>query len=95
MPVFIFAMKITLSFLFLHPGVPLKPRRDMNFEEDPEGHLKVTWVSKFNISMEPVVYILQSRWNIGIHPSEDHASPWTTVAMVISLVMLILFYGTE
>ncbi|CAG11607.1 unnamed protein product, partial [Tetraodon nigroviridis] len=68
----------------LYKGVPLKPRRDMNFEEDPEGHLKVTWVSKFNISMEPVVYILQSRWNIGIHPSEDHASPWTTVAMVLS-----------
>ncbi|XP_003978488.2 anosmin-1b [Takifugu rubripes] len=68
----------------LYKGVPLKPRRDMNFEEDPEGHLKVTWVSKFNISMEPVVYILQSRWNIGIHPSEDHASPWTTVAMTLS-----------
>lgn len=95
MDVFISAMKITLSFLFPHPGVPLKPRRDMNFEEDPEGHLKVTWVSKFNISMEPVVYILQSRWNIGIHPSEDHASPWTTVAMVMSLVLPVLFYGTK
>lgn len=84
-------MKIALSSLFPHPGVPLKPRRDMNFEEDPEGHLKVTWVSKFNISMEPVVYILQSRWNIGIHPSEDHASPWTTVAMVIYLATPLLW----
>lgn len=44
--------------------------------------MRVAWVSKFNVSVEPVVYILQSRWNVGIHPSEDHASPWATVAMV-------------
>lgn len=54
----------------------------MSFVEDSEGHVKVAWVSKFNVSVEPIVYMLQSRWNIGIHPSEDHASPWTTVAMV-------------
>lgn len=54
----------------------------MSFVEDSEGHVKVVWVSRFNVSVEPVVYMLQSRWNAGIHPSEDHASPWTTVAMV-------------
>lgn len=53
--------------------------------EDSEGHVKVAWVSKFNVSVEPIVYMLQSRWNIGIHPSEDHASPWTTVAMVTTV----------
>ncbi|XP_070688713.1 anosmin-1b [Pempheris klunzingeri] len=68
----------------LYKGVPLKPRRDMSFVEDSEGHVKVVWVSKFNVSVEPVVYMLQSRWNVGIHPSEDHASPWTTVAMTLS-----------
>ncbi|KAF7661810.1 hypothetical protein LDENG_00253950 [Lucifuga dentata] len=68
----------------LYKGVPLKPRREMSFLEDSEGHVKVAWVSKFNVSVEPVVYMLQSRWNIGIHPSEDHASPWTTVAMTLS-----------
>ncbi|XP_022055454.1 anosmin-1b [Acanthochromis polyacanthus] len=68
----------------LYKGVPLKPRRDMSFVEDAEGHVKVLWVSKFNVSVEPIVYMLQSRWNIGIHPSEDHASPWTTVAMTLS-----------
>ncbi|XP_061594734.1 anosmin-1b isoform X2 [Cololabis saira] len=68
----------------LNKGVPLKPRREMSFTEDSEGHVKVAWVSKFNVSMEPVIYILQSRWNIGIHPSEDHASPWATVAMTLS-----------
>lgn len=57
----------------------------MSFMEDSEGHMKVVWVSKFNVSVEPVVYMLQSRWNIGIHPSEDHASPWTTVAMVTTM----------
>ncbi|KAK5869642.1 hypothetical protein PBY51_024344 [Eleginops maclovinus] len=68
----------------LYKGVPLKPRREMSFVEDSEGRVRVVWVSKFNVSMEPVVYVLQSRWNAGIHPSEDHASPWTTVAMTLS-----------
>ncbi|XP_039984801.1 anosmin-1b [Xiphias gladius] len=68
----------------LYKGVPLKPRREMSFVEDSEGHVKVAWVSKFNVSMEPVIYMLQSRWNVGIHPSEDHATPWTTVAMTLS-----------
>uniref|UniRef100_A0A8D0A4F4 Anosmin 1b n=1 Tax=Sander lucioperca TaxID=283035 RepID=A0A8D0A4F4_SANLU len=68
----------------LYKGVPLKPRREMSFVENSEGHVKVVWVSKFNVSVEPVVYMLQSRWNVGIHPSEDHASPWTTVAMTLS-----------
>lgn len=58
----------------------------MSFVEDSEGQVKVAWVSKFNVSVEPVIYMLQSRWNVGIHPSEDHASPWTTVAMVITTV---------
>ncbi|XP_027145685.1 anosmin-1b [Larimichthys crocea] len=68
----------------LYKGVPLKPRREMSFVEDSEGNVKVAWVSKFNVSVEPIVYMLQSRWNVGIHPSEDHASPWTTVAMTLS-----------
>ncbi|XP_037530449.1 anosmin-1b [Nematolebias whitei] len=68
----------------LYKGVPLKPRRELNFVEDSEGRVKVAWVSKFNVSMEPVIYMLQSRWNIGIHPSEDQASPWATVAMTLS-----------
>ncbi|XP_040895466.1 anosmin-1b isoform X2 [Toxotes jaculatrix] len=68
----------------LFKGVPLKPRREMSFVEDSEGHVKVAWVSKFNVSVEPVIYMLQSRWNIGIHPSEDHATPWTTVTMTLS-----------
>ncbi|KAM9848416.1 anosmin-1b [Aulostomus maculatus] len=68
----------------LYKGVPLKPRREMSFVEDSEGRVKVLWVSKFNVSVEPIIYILQSRWNIGIHPSEDHASAWITVAMTLS-----------
>ncbi|XP_040041306.2 anosmin-1b [Gasterosteus aculeatus] len=74
----------------LYKGVPLKPRREMSFAEDPEGRVKVVWVSKFNVTVEPVVYMLQSRWNAGIHPSEDHASPWTTVAMTLSEDVVLL-----
>uniref|UniRef100_A0A3Q4HSM9 Anosmin 1b n=1 Tax=Neolamprologus brichardi TaxID=32507 RepID=A0A3Q4HSM9_NEOBR len=76
----------------LYKGVPLKPRRDISFLEDSEGRVKVTWVSKFNVSVEPVVYMLQSRWNIGIHPSEDHASPWATVAMPLKKNMLFFIF---
>ena len=71
-------------FVVALAGVPLKPRREMSFVEDSEGHVKVAWVSKFNVSVEPVIYMLQSRWNVGIHPSEDHATLWNTVAMVTS-----------
>ncbi|KAJ0065493.1 hypothetical protein NL108_012448, partial [Boleophthalmus pectinirostris] len=73
----------------LYKGVPLKPRREMSFVEDLEGRVRVIWVSKFNVSVEPVVYVLQSRWNPGIHPSEDHASPWTTVTMTLSEDVLV------
>lgn len=54
----------------------------MTFQEDQLGQLEVAWLSKFNVSIEPVLYILQRRWNYGIHPSEDDASPWRTVLMV-------------
>ncbi|XP_047666574.1 anosmin-1b isoform X3 [Tachysurus fulvidraco] len=67
----------------LYKGVPLKPRKDMAFIEDQHGQLEVTWMSKFNVSIEPVLYILQRRWNHGIHPSEDEASPWRTVLMTM------------
>lgn len=63
-------------------GVPLKPKKDMSFVEDHTGHLEVKWMSKFNVSIEPVLYILQRRWNYGIHPSEDEATSWQTVLMV-------------
>ncbi|KAJ8344604.1 hypothetical protein AAFF_G00222460, partial [Aldrovandia affinis] len=65
----------------LYKGVPLKPRKEMSFMEDQLGHLEVTWMSKFNVSIEPVLYVLQRRWNYGIHPSEDEASSWQTILM--------------
>ncbi|XP_030647835.1 anosmin-1b [Chanos chanos] len=67
----------------LFKGVPLKPRKDMSFQEDQHGQLEVMWMSKFNVSIEPVLYVLQRRWNYGIHPSEDDASTWQTVLMTM------------
>ncbi|KAJ4923994.1 hypothetical protein JOQ06_000236 [Pogonophryne albipinna] len=64
----------------LYKGVPLKPRKELGFEELPSGQLEVRWSSRFNISAEPVVYILQRRWNFGIQPSEDTATAWQVVA---------------
>ncbi|XP_016063056.1 PREDICTED: anosmin-1 [Miniopterus natalensis] len=64
----------------LYKGVPLKPRKELRFTELQSGQLEVKWSSKFNISIEPVLYVVQRRWNYGIHPSEDHATPWQTVA---------------
>ncbi|CAL8322275.1 unnamed protein product [Merluccius merluccius] len=64
----------------LYKGVPLKPRKELVFQEHPSGTLDVRWSSKFNISVEPVLYVVQRRWNYGIHPSEDDASDWEIIA---------------
>ena len=67
------------------PGAPLKPRKELSFAELASGEMEVRWSSRFNISAEPVVYILQRRWNFGIQPSEDTATSWELVAQVGSL----------
>nr|XP_019959396.1 PREDICTED: anosmin-1 [Paralichthys olivaceus] len=64
----------------LYKGAPLKPRKELGFEELPTGQMVVRWSSRFNISAEPVVYVLQRRWNFGIQPSEDTATPWQGAA---------------
>uniref|UniRef100_A0A8C7QTZ2 Anosmin 1 n=1 Tax=Oncorhynchus mykiss TaxID=8022 RepID=A0A8C7QTZ2_ONCMY len=64
----------------LYKGAPLKPRKELVFAEQPSGGLVIRWSSKFNISVEPVLYVVQRRWNYGIHPSEDDATEWETVA---------------
>ncbi|XP_037618185.1 anosmin-1a [Sebastes umbrosus] len=64
----------------LYKGAPLKPRKELGFEELSSGQLEVRWSSRFNISAEPVVYILERRWNFGIQPSEDTATSWQVVA---------------
>ncbi|XP_041821744.1 anosmin-1-like [Chelmon rostratus] len=64
----------------LYKGAPLKPRKELGFEELSSGQLEVRWSSRLNITAEPVVYVLQSRWNFGIQPSEDTATSWQVVA---------------
>ncbi|TRZ00084.1 hypothetical protein DNTS_004638, partial [Danionella cerebrum] len=64
----------------LYKGAPLKPRKDLVFHERSAGLLEVSWSSRFNVSAEPVFYVLQRRWNLGIQPSEDSASQWKDVA---------------
>ncbi|KAM4798348.1 uncharacterized protein ACH125_004407 [Urocitellus parryii] len=64
----------------LYKGVPLKPRKELRFTEHKSGQLEVKWSSKFNVSIEPVIYVVQRRWNYGIHPSEDDATHWQMVA---------------
>ncbi|KAM3585190.1 uncharacterized protein V6R79_010009 [Siganus canaliculatus] len=64
----------------LYKGVPLKPRKELSLVELSSGELEVRWSSRFNVSAEPVVYILQRRWNFGIQPSEDTATSWQVVA---------------
>uniref|UniRef100_A0A8B9GNC0 Anosmin 1 n=1 Tax=Astyanax mexicanus TaxID=7994 RepID=A0A8B9GNC0_ASTMX len=75
-------MIFLVSFSPSLSGAPLKPRKELVFVEQPAGPLEVRWSSKFNISVEPVVYVVQRRWNHGIHPSEDDATPWQDVAQV-------------
>lgn len=66
----------------LYKGAPLKPRKELVFLEDSSGQLEIRWSSRFNISVEPVLYVLQRRWNFGIHPSEDDATQWQDVAQI-------------
>uniref|UniRef100_A0A7N8XX08 Anosmin 1 n=1 Tax=Mastacembelus armatus TaxID=205130 RepID=A0A7N8XX08_9TELE len=54
--------------------------KELGFEELSSGQLEVRWSSRFNVSAEPVVYVLQRRWNYGIQPSEDTATSWEVVA---------------
>ncbi|XP_055370270.1 anosmin-1a isoform X2 [Betta splendens] len=61
-------------------GAPLKPRQELGFQELASGQMEVRWSSRFNVSAEPVVYVLQRRWNFGIQPSEDSATSWQPVA---------------
>ncbi|XP_061572020.1 anosmin-1a [Cololabis saira] len=63
-----------------YKGVPLKPRKELVFEELSSGELELRWSPRSNASEEPVVYILQRRWNFGIQPSEDTATSWQEVA---------------
>lgn len=67
------------------PGAPSKPKKELDFEELSSGQLEVRWSCRFNVTAEPVVYVLQSRWNFGIQPSEDTATSWQVVAQVGSL----------
>ncbi|KAM6945344.1 anosmin-1a [Aplochiton taeniatus] len=64
----------------LYKGAPLKPRMELSFRESPPGKLEVRWSSRFNVSAEPAVYVLQRRWNFGIQPSEDAATLWQVAA---------------
>ncbi|XP_012585687.1 PREDICTED: anosmin-1 [Condylura cristata] len=80
----------------LYKGVPLKPKKELRFTEPQPGHLDIRWSSKFNVSIDPVIYVLQSRCNYGIHPSEDDAGPWHTVAQAqTSVVLERLLAGSE
>ncbi|KAM4694344.1 anosmin-1-like [Discoglossus pictus] len=65
----------------MYKGVPLKPQNDLTFIEQSNRSLEVSWRSKFNVSAEPTLYILQRRWNYGIHPSEEGSTPWMVVAV--------------
>ncbi|KAM4040777.1 anosmin-1-like [Anomaloglossus baeobatrachus] len=62
-------------------GVPLKPHTELIMNEYLNGTMKATWKSRFNISAEPVLYILQRRWNYGIQPSEDQSTQWQTITV--------------
>ncbi|XP_051564359.1 anosmin-1-like [Myxocyprinus asiaticus] len=66
----------------LYKGAPLKPRKELLFLEQASGQLEIRWSSRFNISVEPVLYVLQRRWNFGIHPSEDDATQWQDVTQI-------------
>ncbi|XP_063577555.1 anosmin-1-like isoform X3 [Pongo abelii] len=64
---------------FMEKCVPLKPREGLQFTELPSGQLEVKRSCKFHIPIEPVMFVVQRRWNYGIHPREDDVTHWQTV----------------
>ncbi|KAM3932730.1 anosmin-1-like [Leptodactylus fuscus] len=62
-------------------GVPLRPHTEFTFNEYLNRTMKIMWKSKFNITAEPVLYILQRRWNYGIQPNEDQSTHWQTITV--------------
>ncbi|XP_051847719.1 anosmin-1-like isoform X2 [Antechinus flavipes] len=67
----------------MNRGVPLKPRKGLVILERSSGAIQVSWKPKSSVSIEPVFYILQSRWHWGLHPSEDEATEWEVVAVTM------------
>ncbi|XP_055022091.1 anosmin-1a [Boleophthalmus pectinirostris] len=73
----------------IYAGVPLKPRRELMFREEASGEVEVRWSGRSGVSVDPVVYVLQRRWNFGIQPSEDSATSWEEVAQTSSPRLLV------
>ncbi|XP_056664455.1 anosmin-1-like [Monodelphis domestica] len=67
----------------INRGVPLRPRKSLTILERSGGTVQVSWKSKSSISIEPVFYVLQSRWHWGLHPSEDDATEWKAMALTM------------
>ncbi|XP_044525458.1 anosmin-1-like [Gracilinanus agilis] len=65
----------------INRGVPLRPRKSLTILERSGGTVRVSWKSKSSVSIEPVFYVLQSRWHWGLHPSEDSVTEWKAVAL--------------
>ncbi|XP_040285924.1 anosmin-1-like [Bufo bufo] len=67
-----------------YKGVPWKPHSEFIINEYLNRTMKITWKSRFNISVEPVLYVLQKRWNYGIQPSEDQSTNWQTITVTVA-----------
>ncbi|XP_051847720.1 anosmin-1-like isoform X3 [Antechinus flavipes] len=77
------SLYISLTYFIWLSGVPLKPRKGLVILERSSGAIQVSWKPKSSVSIEPVFYILQSRWHWGLHPSEDEATEWEVVAVTM------------
>ena len=53
------------------------------FENVPRGSaMEVTWKAVVLNNSAPVLYIVQSRYSIGYHYSEQHATQWKQISQV-------------
>ena len=60
-------------------GIPVVPSIR---ERTKGGSIELKWESVHTNRSGPVLYIVDSRWNVGKHYSQAHMTPWQQIAQV-------------
>ena len=68
--------------LFYFAGVPEVPKFVSVRERSKGSAMEVTWKAVVLNNSAPVLYIVQSRYSIGYHYSEQHATQWRQISQV-------------
>ena len=74
--------QINIVYILCFVGVPEVPKFVSVRERSKGSAMEVTWKAVVLNNSAPVLYIVQSRFSIGYHYSEQHATPWKQISQV-------------